>query len=440
MTHTSATDDRILVAGGGIGGLATALSLSRAGRHVVVLERASELQEFGAGIQLAPNAFHALHRLGIDRRALDQAIFVDRLRLMDAMTADEVISVDLGTTFRQRFGYPYAVIHRGDLHNVLIDACREASGIDIRTDSNVLGYKETGGDVLVRLDGGAVVRGTALIGADGIWSRVRRAMLGDAPPRVPGHTTFRSVIPIEAMPEELRWNDAVLWAGDKCHIVHYPLSDYQLFNFAITAHNGAMEAVSGAPASQDEVERTFAHVHDTVRSIIRHGRDWKRWVLCDRDPTHLWVDGRVALLGDAAHPTLQYLAQGACMALEDAVCLGDAMRFFGDDVEAALLAYRDLRVPRAAEIVLRSRGMGEHVYHPSGRRAALRDEILRAQSSVDLHEKVAWLYEGGRESEHVFARNPHGFRSKNAINPAEKSVLEMSTIDDAPQSAAKAKQ
>lgn len=394
----------ILVAGGGIGGLAAALALARTGRRVRVLERAREMREFGAGIQLGPNAFHALRRLGIDRAALDQAIYVDRLRLMNAMTAEQIMAVDLGDGFRTRFGYPYAVIHRGDLYNVLIDACRAQEGVEIRTGADVVGFDQDDGWVRAHAADGDTHVGSALIGADGIWSRVRRALLGDAPPRVPGHTTFRSVIPTEAMPEALRWNDATLWAGDKCHIVHYPLSDYRLFNFAITAHDGATEAVSGGTVAEGEVDATFAHVHPTVRQIIRHGRDWKRWVLCDRDPTHHWVEGRVALLGDAAHPTLQYLAQGACMALEDAVCLGEALAFFGDDVEAGLLAYRDLRVPRTAEIVLRSRGMGEHVYHPGGARAALRDAVLRSKSDADLHEDLAWLYEGGREAERLFAR------------------------------------
>lgn len=392
----------VLVAGGGIGGLSAALALARAGRRVTVLERSSELREFGAGIQLGPNAFHALHSIGIDQAALDQAIYVDRLRLMNAMTAEEVTALDLGAAFRARFGYPYAVIHRGDLYRVLIDACSMHQSIAIRTNAEVVGFEQNGSDVEVVLASGERVAGIALIGADGIWSGIRRQMLGDAPPRVPGHTTFRSVIPIEEMPEAFRWNDATLWAGDKCHIVHYPLSGYRLFNFAITAHNDATEAVSGEPVDAGEIGATFEHVHDTVKQIIRHGRDWKRWVLCDRDPTHHWVEGRVALLGDAAHPTLQYLAQGACMAIEDGVSLGDAFGFFEDDVDSALLVYRDLRVSRTAQIVLKSRAMGEHVYHPHGPRASLRDAILRSKSDSELYEDLAWLYDGGQESKRYF--------------------------------------
>lgn len=399
-------ESAVLVVGGGIGGLSAALALARSGHRVTVLERSTELREFGAGIQLGPNAFHALESLGIGQAALDQAIYVDRLRLMNAMTAEEVMALDLGTPFRDRFRYPYAVIHRGDLYRVLIDACAAHDKISIRTGAQVIGFDQDGHDVVAVLATGERLQGIALIGADGLWSCIRRQMLGEEPPRVPGHTTFRSVIPIEEMPEAFRWNDVTLWAGDRCHVVHYPLSGYRLFNLAITAHNGATAAVSGERVDPGEIGATFEHVHDTVKQIIHHGRDWKRWVLCDRDPTHHWVDGRIALLGDAAHPTLQYLAQGACMAIEDAVCLGDAFRFFAGDVDAALLCYRDLRASRTAQIVLKSRAVGEHVYHPRGARAVLRDDILRSKSCTELYDDLAWLYDGGRESQRYFVRPP----------------------------------
>ena len=150
-------------------------------------------------------------------------------------------------------------------------------------------------------------------------------MTGDGAPRVSGHTTYRSVIPTEQMPEDLRWNAATLWAGPKCHIVHYPLSGWKVFNLVVTYHNDAPEPVAGKPVPVEEVRRGFTHVCQRAQSIIRHGKDWRMWVLCDREPTDKWVDGRVALLGDAAHPMLQYMAQGACMAMEDAVCLADSL-------------------------------------------------------------------------------------------------------------------
>ena len=384
----------MLIAGGGIGGLAAALGLARAGRRVVVLEKASRLGEIGAGIQLGPNAFHAFDTLGIGDTARAMAVYIDRLRLMDALTADEITHVDLGEPFRRRFGNPYAVIHRGDLHGVFLDACRASPLVELRTRSEVVGYAQDGSAVTARLADGAALRGAALIGADGLWSNVRRQLVGDGAPRVSGHTTYRSVIPTERMPEDLRWNAATLWAGPKCHLVHYPLKGGAAFNLVVTCHNDAPAPVAGQPVAFEEVMRGFTHIHPRAQAIIRHGSDWKLWVLCDREPVAGWVDGRVALLGDAAHPMLQYFAQGACMAMEDAVCLAHEVAARPDDIAAALAAYRDRRVLRTARVQLQSRAIGEHIYHPAGMHAALRNAIMTAKSSAEWYEMLAWLYGG----------------------------------------------
>ena len=175
---------------------------------------------------------------------------------------------------------------------------------------------------------------------------MRGQVVGDGAPRVSGHTTYRSVIPTAEMPEDLRWNAATLWAGPKCHIVHYPLSGWKVFNLVVTYHNDAPEPVAGKPVSEEEVRRGFTHVCERARDIIRHGKDWHLWVLCDRDPVDNWVDGRVALLGDAAHPMLQYMAQGACMAMEDGVCLADSLA----KTDTLEFGPQDLpRPPRAAD-------------------------------------------------------------------------------------------
>ncbi len=387
-------DDPILVAGGGIGGLAAAVGLARRGFRVIVLERAPELREIGAGIQLGPNAFHAFDRLGVGDTVRAMAVYIDSLRLMDAVGGGEITRIDLGEAFRRRFGNPYAVIHRGDLHGVFLRACRESGLIELRTSSGVVGYEQDGGAVTARLASGEGVAGAALIGADGLWSSVRKQLVGDGPPRVSGHTTYRSVIPAERMPEDLRWNAATLWAGPKCHIVHYPLSGWKAFNLVVTYHNDAPEPVAGKPVDEEEVMAGFRHVHPRVQAVIRHGTDWKLWVLCDRDPVERWVDGRVALLGDAAHPTLQYLAQGACMAMEDAVCLSHEMAARPDDPEAALEAYRRRRVLRTARVQLQSRAVGEHVYHPAGAHAALRNAVMSAKSQEEWRDALAWLYGG----------------------------------------------
>ena len=381
----------ILIAGGGIGGLAAALALARAGRACVVLEKAARLGEIGAGIQLGPNAFRAFDALGVGPTARAMAIEIDQLRLMDAIEGGEITHIDLGAAFRARFGAPYAVIHRGELHGVLLRACEENPLISLRTGSEVVDFDQDGAGVTARLTRGDTLAGAALIGADGLWSNIRTKVVGDGPPRVSGHTTYRSVIPTEAMPEGLRWNAATLWAGPKCHLVHYPLQGWRAFNLVVTRHNGATEPAAGRPVAFEEIMADFSHVHPVAQSIIRHGRDWKAWVLCDREPVLNWRDGRVVLLGDAAHPMLQYLAQGACMAMEDAVCLGTMVASHAG-LEDALEAYQVARRLRTARVQLMSRAVGEHVYHPAGAHAALRNAIMSAKGTDEWHEAVAWLY------------------------------------------------
>jgi salicylate hydroxylase len=383
-----------IVAGGGIGGLTAALALARKGFAVTVLEKAARLGEIGAGIQLGPNAFHCFDALGVGDPARAMAVFIDQLRLMDAVSGEEITHIALDAPFRTRFGNPYAVVHRGDLHGVLLQACRDSDRIALRTGCEVAGYEQDGTSVTARLASGESVRGAALIGADGLWSNIRKQIVGDGPPRVSGHTTYRSVIPTDQMPEDLRWNAATLWAGPKCHLVHYPLSDWKVFNLVVTYHNDAPEPVAGKPCSQEEVMRGFAHIHPRAQAIIRHGADWRYWVLCDREPVARWVDGRAVLLGDAAHPTMQYLAQGACMAMEDSVCLAEQVAAHPGRLDAALEAYRARRVLRTARVQLQSRAIGEHIYHPDGVHAALRNAIMRAKSSEDWYDTLAWLYGG----------------------------------------------
>jgi 3-hydroxybenzoate 6-monooxygenase len=383
----------ILIAGGGIGGLATALGLAQKGFRSILLEKASQLGEIGAGIQLGPNAFHAFDYLGVGEAARNMAVYIDQLRLMDALSAEEITHIDLGDVFRARFGNPYAVVHRGDLHCVFLKACRDSELIDLRVSSEVVSYDQDGSSVTAQLANGERVTGSLLIGADGLWSNVRKQVTADGAPRVSGHTTYRSVIPTEQMPEDLRWNAATLWAGPKCHIVHYPLSGWKVFNLVVTYHNDAPEPVAGKPVSEEEVMKGFAHVHERAQNIIRHGTNWRLWVLCDRDATERWIDGRVALLGDAAHPMLQYFAQGACQAMEDAVCLSHMLAAH-EDHTAALEAYRAQRFPRTARVQLLSRAIGEHIYHPAGDHARLRNAIMGAKSQEDWYGDLAWLYGG----------------------------------------------
>jgi 3-hydroxybenzoate 6-monooxygenase len=382
----------VLIAGGGIGGLAAAIGLAQKGIPSLVLERAPKLGEIGAGIQLGPNAFHAFDYLGVGDTARAMAVYIDNLRLMDAMDGTEITRIPLDDAFRARFRNPYAVIHRGDLHGVFLKACQEHPLVALRTSSEVKDYDQDGSSVTAILAAGERVRGSLLIGADGLWSNIRKRVVGDGAPRVSGHTTYRSVIPTEEMPEDLRWNAATLWAGPKCHIVHYPLKGWKMFNLVVTCHNDAPSPEAGVSVTHDEVKLGFKHVAPVARQIIDKGKNWKRWVLCDRDPVTNWIDGRVALLGDAAHPMLQYFAQGACMAMEDAVALAHHLHAQPDAQEAALAAYQSLRLLRTARVQLQSREIGQHVYHPAGAHAELRNAVMRSRSAEGWYDIVDWLY------------------------------------------------
>jgi salicylate hydroxylase len=382
-----------IIAGGGIGGLAAALGLARTGRPSIVLEQASQLGEIGAGIQLGPNAFHCFDSLGIGDEARSGAVYIDRLRLMDGLNGEEICHIPLDEAFRARFGNPYAVVHRADLHGAILAACEAHDLVELRTSHQVEAYAQDGAAVTVFVAGKEPVKGAALIGADGLNSPVRAQLVGDGAPRVSGHTTYRSVIPTERMPEDLRWNAATLWAGPKCHIVHYPLKGWEVFNLVVTYHNDVQEAVAAVPVSKDEVRRGFEHIHPRAQQVIERGQDWKLWVLCDREPVENWVDGRAVLLGDAAHPMLQYMAQGACMAMEDAVCLSEMVATH-DSLDDAFEAYRARRVVRTTRVVMGSRLVGEYVYHPAGAQAAMRNAIMSARTPEEWYDRLAWLYGG----------------------------------------------
>jgi len=386
--------DQLLIAGGGIGGVAAALALARKKIPSLVLEQAPALGEIGAGIQIAPNAFHCFDRLGVGDRARSEAVYIDRLRLMDGLSGEEIVHIPLEAAFRARFRNPYAVVHRADLHLALLDAARETGLVEIRTDHKVEWYEQDGNSVTLYCAGREPVRGAALIGADGLRSPVRAQMLGDGEPIVSGHTTYRSVIPVDQMPEDLRWNAATLWAGPKCHIVHYPLKGWKVFNLVVTYHNDVKEAVAGKSVPVEEVMRGFEHIHPRAQRIIEHGSNWKLWVLCDREPGDRWVDERVALLGDAAHPMLQYFAQGACMAMEDGVTLAEFIADHPDDIAKALQAYAALRIPHTARVQLGSRSIGQFIYHPAGATAMARNQVLHSWTPDEYYRRLDWLYSG----------------------------------------------
>lgn len=385
-------DEPILIAGGGIGGCAAALALARRGLRAVLLEQAGELKEIGAGIQLGPNAFRVFDALGV-RAAIERVVvYPEALTARDALSGEVLTRMTLGQPFVERFGQPYAVIYRADLLQILVDACRAQPGIELRTGQKLERFEDGPDGVTVHAASGDRHRGRALIGADGLWSKVREALVGDGKPRVSGHVAYRAVLPIEAVPEPLRLPDMTLWAGPKLHLVQYPLRRGELYNLVAVFHSDRYEEGWDTFGDPEELHRRFASACEPVQALLSRIDTWRMWVLCDREPIAHWSRGRATLLGDAAHPMLQYLAQGACMAMEDALEVAAALARTPEDPAAAFLAYEQARYLRTARVQLTARLYGQ-AYHAAGAVRDLRNHYLRTRTPEQGLESLAWLYD-----------------------------------------------
>ena len=389
----------VIVAGGGIGGLAAALALARRGFAVKVLEQAAEIGEIGAGVQLAPNAFAAFDALGVGQQARGRAVFNERMVMMDATDASTVAEIPLGDAFHARFGNPYAVIHRADVHQSLLDGVQTHGGIELLTSTRVLHAEQSVDGVTVFDAVGRGHRGAALIGCDGVKSAVRAQLVGD-PVRVSGHVVYRAVVDAAEFPKDLAWNAAAVWAGPDCHLVHYPLRGGEQYNLVVTFHSRETETWGVSDGSHEEVLSYFGGICDQARQLLHLPKSWKRWATADRTPIERWSEGRITLLGDAAHPLLQYLAQGACMALEDAATLGEALRVCGDDLPAAFGLYERSRITRTARVVLLTREMGR-LYHAKGVERRVRNDLWKGRTPEGFYDALEWLY--GWRIEHCLA-------------------------------------
>ena len=392
---------RVVIVGGGICGLATALAVSAHGHAAVVLERADRFAEIGAGIQIAPNGIHALRELGVDATTSPITSLMDELRFMDGVTGEHVASMALTEDYQKRFGHPYLVVHRAQLHAELLEACRSSDLIELRTDAPVTGYTRAaaGDGAAAVLQDGETVSGDAVIGADGIHSAIRRQMIGDGDPIVSGITIYRTTAPMETVPADLLLPASVTaWAGPKWHLVHYPIAGGRLLNLAISRDNGATGRFAGLPVAEDEVLGQFPQACEQVLRLLRLGREWKAWMLVDRAPVTQWTDGPVALLGDAAHPTLHYAAQGACQAIEDAVLLGRLLEHCPPGAFADRLAELNrLRRARTARVHAFAHRTIE-VWHPSGEAARIRNRTLSDLTDHDMREFIGWMHSPQDES------------------------------------------
>ena len=393
---TSHEHKQVVIAGGGIGGLAAAVACAQQGVPVQLLERAPHLSEVGAGIQIGPNVTRILQAWGLGDALAQVAAFPDQLQARDAQTGQVLGTLTLGAQAQARYGAPYATIHRADLQS-LLHAAALAAGVQVRLGQTVHGWRETADGVEVRTADGPSLQADALIGADGVWSAVRQQLLSDAPARFAGHLAYRALVAQADLPAHLRSDQVTVWMGPRLHVVHYPVRSGQWLNLVAIVH--------GTKPDQAQEWDQAGHTQALMQAMGAVGRDlherlasvpdWRRWALHDRAPmagAHEMVQGRVALLGDAAHPMRPYLAQGAGMAIEDAQALAQSLSAGDATVAEQLQTYAEQRWTRNARVQARAIRNGR-IFHATGPVAWGRNLSMRLLGERVMD--VPWLYSGG---------------------------------------------
>jgi salicylate hydroxylase len=399
-------DVPILIIGGGIGGMTAALALARAGFPVRVVERSAEFGEIGAGIQLAPNALRVLDGLGVLPDLAALGVRPRHLVLMHADTGRHLTTVDFGEPFERRYGYPYTVMHRGDLLTVLHQACLAEDRITLEAGREVTALADHGGAAEVRFADGSAYQCGAVIGADGLWSTARALVSGDHP-RTDRFVAYRGTLPASDMAMLVSRDstpagpqDEVIWIAPHKHLVQYPIRPGELYNqvAVFRSRQYSDEAgLAGRWGTPEELEESFAGSCSQVRAGVAVISRDRRWVMYDREPLDNWTTGRITLLGDAAHPMVQYLAQGACQAIEDAGCLARQLTRYDGDAVKAFAAYQAERVPRTALVQRSARIWGE-IWHDDGPVIPLlRDRILTRRGRDDYTD-LDWLYQDQSEA------------------------------------------
>jgi salicylate hydroxylase len=392
--------DAIVIAGGGVGGLSAALALAKIGRPSLVLERAPAFREVGAGLQLAPNACRILRDWGALEHLSRAAVAPEMIRIRRGTDGADLAKLSLKNA-EKRWGAPYINVHRADLLDALLEQARKSDLIEIRTGSTLTGFIEDERGVAVTYRIGEEFRraaGDALIGADGLRSLVRSRLHGDDAdkPIYTGHTAWRCLLPAADLPEAMLRPASNLWLGERAHLVHYPLRGGEVVNVVALVEDSWRGEGEGGDFWDNEGDRKFLLNRfkswtDEALDVIDAGDIWLRWPMFDRPPIASFSRGRAALLGDAAHPMLPYLAQGAAQAIEDAQALACALAELPDDTAGALAAYSSARMARASRIQQASRNQGE-IYHLSGFKAFARDLVLRVSGSDRLLKRQDWIY------------------------------------------------
>ncbi|MEH0109521.1 FAD-dependent monooxygenase [Tersicoccus sp. MR15.9] len=395
MNDTTTTE--VLVVGGGIGGLAAALGMARNGADVTLVEHAPEFGEVGAGLQMAPNATRVLRDWGLLEKVLEVGVAPKHLAFRDATTGAELLRQEVQGEFAKRYDAPYVVVHRTDLHRIILDAAAEA-GVTLLNDVEVTGTETTGSRATATARDGRTFEADVVLAADGLHSKLR-AQIADDKPIPSGYVAYRGALPVSEVTYQSDMEDVVVWLGPQCHLVQYPLRKGEMFNTVAVFQSPAFLRGEEIWGSEDELEEAYRDCVPEVKAALANLWRVRSWPMFDRMPIPTWVDGRTALLGDSAHPMLQYLAQGACQALEDARVLeritGETV-FAGDDADNAawddaLARYNAVRAPRTARVQRTARVWGEswHVSEPVEK--LLRD-MLFDSASQDVFRFTDWAY------------------------------------------------
>lgn len=392
MSTTDAPRDPLIVAGAGIGGLAAAIALARRSVPVTVVERAETLEPVGSGLQLSPNAVHVLRGLGLEEALLRHAVAPRAICIQSGESGRRLAEIPLGDTAVSRYGAPYLVIHRADLQSVLLAGARALPGVTLTFGTELRDARQTAAGVRVTTESHAAtdhLAAAGLVGADGVWSNVRRRVLGIRQAVYSGRTAYRAVVPIDDVPAV--WRDVTgLWMGRDAHVVHYPVSGGTRFNIVVLVKEDWREETWSGAADRGALLARFAAWSPRCRALLETPDRWLKWALCGMDPGMRWVDGRIALLGDAAHAMLPFAAQGAAMSIEDADALARAV-VASPDIPAAFAAYEAARHGRA-ERVMRLALDNDRIYHLGGLMALARDTVMRTLSPDRLLGRLDWLY------------------------------------------------
>ncbi|QKV52329.1 FAD-dependent monooxygenase [Comamonas antarctica] len=395
---------QVLIAGGGIGGLAAGIGALRAGCEVRLFERAQHFSEVGAGIQLGPNVVRRLQAWGLQNSLQAVVAVPEALQVRSALSGEALARMPLGSAAVARYGAAYVTIHRADLHQLLLTALRAYADVHLNLGETIEHYREADGVVTVRDQANKLIEGDALVCADGVHSRLRRQLLGDGPPRATGHLAYRAMVRQAELPQRLRTQQVTAWLGPRLHVIQYPVRRGELQNLVVIVQGPApadMERWDHAANAQDleaALSGTCSALQDLVRSVPRMGMDWRLWPLADRPPLRApteMAQGLVALLGDASHPMRPYLAQGAGMAIEDAAELQRALSMHDLDLDLRLRRYALNRWQRNARVQARSQRNGR-IFHATGPMRWGRDTALKLLGARIMD--LPWLYRGDGSS------------------------------------------